>query len=157
MKAYENHIQSKKHQEMILKFEVKPVKEVEVEEEEEDEEMEVEEVDSDEWEEDDPIPVTECLFCNHHSNNLDKNLNHMTIEHSFFLPDPEFLVNLEGLIEYLGAKVCIKMDYFHQIAFWWQSGGTRTHVFVVQRTWKEFWDQGRCAAPHGGSFFLVQS
>ena len=99
---------------MILKFEVKPVKEVATEEEEEeDEEMEVEEVDSDEWEEDDPIPVTECLFCNHHSNNLDKNLNHMTIEHSFFLPDPEFLVNLEGLIEYLGAKVCIKMDYFH--------------------------------------------
>jgi len=104
VKAYENHIQSKKHQEMILKYEVKPVKEVAAEDEEE-EEMEVEEVDSDEWEEDDPIPPNECLFCNHHSNNLDKNLNHMTIEHSFFLPDPEFLVNLEGLIEYLGAKV----------------------------------------------------
>ena len=95
---------------MILKFEVKPVKEVAAEEEEEEEEeMEVEEVDSDEWEEDDPIPPNECLFCNHHSNNMDKNLNHMTIEHSFFLPDPEFLVNLEGLIEYLGAKVCLKM------------------------------------------------
>ena len=105
VKAYENHIQSKKHQEMILKFEAKPAKQV-VEEEEEsgDEEMEVEEVDSDEWE-DDPIPITECLFCNHHSNNLEKNLNHMTVAHSFFLPDPEFLVNLEGLVEYLGAKV----------------------------------------------------
>merc|ERR1712218_262690 len=85
-KAYENHIQSKKHQEMILKFEIKPVKEV-VSEEEEDEEMDMEEVDSDEWE-DDPIPANECLFCNHHSNNLDKNLNHMTVQHSFFLPDP---------------------------------------------------------------------
>ena len=93
---------------MILKYEVKPVKEVAAEEEEE--EMDVEEVDSDEWEEDDPIPVTECLFCNHHSNNLDKNVNHMTVEHSFFLPDPEFLVNLEGLIEYLGAKVRHKMN-----------------------------------------------
>ena len=88
---------------MILKFEIKPVKEV-VSEEEEDEEMDLEEVDSDEWE-DDPIPANECLFCNHHSNNLDKNLNHMTVQHSFFLPDPEFLTNLEGLIEYLGAKV----------------------------------------------------
>merc|ERR1711962_1500114 len=95
VKAHENHIQSKKHQEMILKFEAKPAKHV-VEE--------VEEVDSDEWE-DDPIPITECLFCNHHSNNLEKNLNHMTVAHSFFLPDPEFLVNLEGLVEYLGAKV----------------------------------------------------
>ena len=82
---------------MILKFEIKPVKEV-VSEEEEDEEMDMEEVDSDEWE-DDPIPANECLFCNHHSNNLDKNLNHMTVQHSFFLPDPEFLTNLEGLIE----------------------------------------------------------
>ena len=109
-KAYENHIQSKKHQEMILKYEVKPVQEVGTEEEEE--EMEVEEVESDEWEEDDPIPVTECLFCNHHSNNLDKNLSHMTVEHSFFLPDPEFLTNLGGLIEYLGAKVGLKMHYF---------------------------------------------
>ena len=25
--------------------------------------------------------------------------------HSFFLPDPEFLTDLDGLIEYLGAKV----------------------------------------------------
>ena len=114
VKAYENHIQSKKHQEMILKFEAKPAKQVVEEEEEEesgDEEMEVEEVDSDEWE-DDPIPITECLFCNHHSNNLEKNLNHMTVAHSFFLPDPEFLVNLEGLVEYLGAKVRLMINVF---------------------------------------------
>ncbi len=31
--------------------------------------------------------------------------------HSFFIPDPEFLINMEGLIEYLGAKVGI---YFEQ-------------------------------------------
>ena len=44
--------------------------------EEEEEGMEVEEVDSDEWEEfdDDPIPVTDCLFCPHHSANLDNNI-----------------------------------------------------------------------------------
>ena len=38
--------------------------------------MEVEEVDSDEWEEfdDDPITVTDCLFCPHHSANLDNNI-----------------------------------------------------------------------------------
>jgi len=107
VKAYENHIQSKKHQEMILKFEAKPAKQVVAEEEEEesgDEEMEVEEVDSDEWE-DDPIPITQCLFCNHQSKNLEENLKHMSVAHSFFLPDPEFIVDLVGLMEYLGAKV----------------------------------------------------
>ena len=110
VKAYENHIQSKKHQEMILKFEAKPAKQVVEEEEEEeesgDEEMEVEEVDSDEWE-DDPIPITQCLFCNHQSKNLEENLKHMSVAHSFFLPDPEFIVDLVGLMEYLGAKVCV--------------------------------------------------
>ena len=36
---------------------------------------------------------------------------HMMEAHSFFIPDPEFLINMEGLIEYLGAKVGI---YFEQ-------------------------------------------
>jgi len=110
-KAYENHIQSKKHQDMILKFEAKPAKKVKVDnvkediDSEDDKEMEVEEVDSDDWEDDDPIPPTECLFCPHHSANIGNNVKHMSEDHSFFLPDPEFLVNLEGLVEYLGAKV----------------------------------------------------
>jgi hypothetical protein len=36
---------------------------------------------------------------------------HMTEAHSFFIPDPEFLGDLAGLIEYLGAKVgCSFLD-----------------------------------------------
>ncbi|MEQ2209886.1 hypothetical protein XENOCAPTIV_005374, partial [Xenoophorus captivus] len=34
-----------------------------------------------------------------------KNVAHMTTVHSFFIPDVEFLVNLKGLIRYLGEKV----------------------------------------------------
>lgn len=48
------------------------------------------------------IPVTDCLFCSHHSKSLLKNVAHMTKVHSFFLPDVEFLVDLKGLIRYLG-------------------------------------------------------
>lgn len=48
------------------------------------------------------IPVTDCLFCSHHSKSLMKNLSHMTKIHSFFIPDVEFLVDLKGLIRYLG-------------------------------------------------------
>ncbi|XP_072267959.1 cytoplasmic 60S subunit biogenesis factor ZNF622 [Pyxicephalus adspersus] len=51
------------------------------------------------------IPVTECLFCSHHSRSLVKNVAHMTKIHSFFIPDVEYLQDLHGLISYLGEKV----------------------------------------------------
>ncbi|XP_036375021.1 zinc finger protein 622 [Megalops cyprinoides] len=51
------------------------------------------------------ILVTDCLFCAHHSRSLLKNLAHMTKAHSFFIPDVEYLVDLKGLIRYLGEKV----------------------------------------------------
>jgi len=62
-------------------------------------------VDEEDEFEGEPVAVTDCLFCTHHSSNLERNVLHMTSEHSFFLPDAEFIVDLEGLIEYLGAKV----------------------------------------------------
>ncbi|XP_051989478.1 cytoplasmic 60S subunit biogenesis factor ZNF622-like isoform X2 [Xyrauchen texanus] len=51
------------------------------------------------------IPVTDCLFCGHHSRSLTRNVAHMTKAHSFFLPDIEYLVDIRGLISYLGEKV----------------------------------------------------
>uniref|UniRef100_A0A1A8D6K8 Zinc finger protein 622 n=1 Tax=Nothobranchius kadleci TaxID=1051664 RepID=A0A1A8D6K8_NOTKA len=51
------------------------------------------------------IPVTDCLFCSHHSRSLMKNVAHMTNVHSFFIPDVEFLVDLKGFVRYLGEKV----------------------------------------------------
>lgn len=150
-KAYENHINSKKHQEMILKFETKPAfvpKPEEIVESDDDDEgdMEVEEVDSDEWE-DDPLPVTDCLFCSHHSSTLDKNIIHMTTEHSFFLPDPEFITNLEGLVEYLGAKVGQG-----RMCLWCNEKGKRfTAVDDVQR---HMLDKGHCKLLHDGESLM---
>ncbi|XP_074843927.1 cytoplasmic 60S subunit biogenesis factor ZNF622 [Carettochelys insculpta] len=51
------------------------------------------------------VPPTDCLFCHHHSSSLMKNVAHMTKAHSFFIPDIEYLVDLRGLIMYLGEKV----------------------------------------------------
>ncbi|XP_040000227.1 zinc finger protein 622 [Xiphias gladius] len=51
------------------------------------------------------IPISDCLFCSHHSKSLMKNVTHMTKVHSFFIPDVEFLVDLKGLVRYLGEKV----------------------------------------------------
>ena len=67
-------------------------------------------MDSDEWDEDevndeDVIPNTDCLFCSKISKNMEKNLLHMSENHSFFVPDLDFITDLDGMISYLGAKV----------------------------------------------------
>ncbi|KAK6526078.1 hypothetical protein TWF281_011117 [Arthrobotrys megalospora] len=53
------------------------------------------------------LPITECLFCAHPSPTLQQNLTHMSKLHGLFIPEQPFLVNLEGLIRYLGQKILI--------------------------------------------------
>lgn len=67
----------------------------------------IESVDSNEWIEDteNPVQKNNCLFCNHHSRSLVSNLKHMTIAHSFFVPDVEYCIDLKGLLTYLGEKI----------------------------------------------------
>ncbi|TDL24214.1 hypothetical protein BD410DRAFT_745544 [Rickenella mellea] len=48
-----------------------------------------------------------CLFCPTTSASLADNLTHMSTVHSFFIPDAEYLVDLEGLITYLGEKIAV--------------------------------------------------
>ena len=119
LKTYENHLLSKKYLEMVAKFKDKPAQtplppDSEGEEEEDDEE--IEEVDSDEWE-DEPIDVTECLFSGYQSSSMEKNLKYMSVHHSFFLPDAEYITDLEGLLRYLGAKVNIKWQFSPQYLY----------------------------------------
>jgi len=61
------------------------------------------------------LPPTFCLFCPHESVCLEDNLRHMTKSHSFFIPDFQYVVDLEGYFIYLGAKVgdgkvCLKCN-----------------------------------------------
>ncbi|KAI0769307.1 C2H2 type zinc-finger-domain-containing protein [Trametes elegans] len=53
------------------------------------------------------ISPTQCLFCNHAAPTLEENLTHMSVAHSFFIPDAEYLVDLPGLITYLGEKIAV--------------------------------------------------
>lgn len=53
------------------------------------------------------IPPNACLFCTHRSADIPSNLKHMSRLHSFFIPDQEFLVDLPGLLGYLGEKLAI--------------------------------------------------
>lgn len=107
-KAYTNHVQSKKHQQREAEaMATEKGQSEEMEKDEPEEEEDVEEVDSDEWNEDEENPIDDnnCLFCLHHSRSLVKNLQHMTEAHTFFVPDVEYCVDLEGLLRYLGEKV----------------------------------------------------
>lgn len=121
-KAYGNHLNSKKHkdneklvdetdiEETIDKNEEPSEKtdsNVKIENEDLFVVADVEEVDSDEWDEDveNPIDRNNCLFCSHHSATLLKNVKHMSLAHSFFVPDIDYCVNLKGLLSYLGEKI----------------------------------------------------
>lgn len=53
------------------------------------------------------IPPTACLFCTSRSNDIATNIRHMTSAHSFYIPDAEYLVDLPGLLGYLGEKLAI--------------------------------------------------
>lgn len=122
----ENHLLSKKHKEKYAKqnvpfenesndagpaFEsvIKKNEEVSMKRLTEDMEIDsdIESINSDEWIEDSENPVTNnnCLFCNHHSRSLVRNLKHMTIAHSFFIPDHEYCIDIKGLLVYLGEKI----------------------------------------------------
>lgn len=77
-----------------------------------DSDSEIEELDSDEWEAENPIDNNDCLFCFHHSRTFIKNLEHMTIVHSFFIPDIEYCTDVTGLLKYLGEKVSEGIQFF---------------------------------------------
>ena len=53
------------------------------------------------------ISPTQCLFCPQTSSSLEDSLTHMSVAHSFFIPDAEYLVDLSGLITYLGEKIAV--------------------------------------------------
>ena len=52
-------------------------------------------------------PAEHCLFCTQTSSSLEENLTHMSAIHSFFVPDAEYLIDITGLISYLGEKVVV--------------------------------------------------
>jgi pre-60S factor REI1 len=53
------------------------------------------------------LSTTSCLFCPQVSLSLDDSLTHMSLAHSFFIPDAQFLIDLPGLILYLGEKIAV--------------------------------------------------
>lgn len=55
------------------------------------------------------IPVTTCLFCHTKQKanfeDIETNIKHMFVKHGLYIPERKYLVDLEGLIRYLGEKI----------------------------------------------------
>lgn len=46
-----------------------------------------------------------CLFCDKESTDIKNNIEHMNDVHGFFIPEDRYVIDLEGLMDYLGFKV----------------------------------------------------
>lgn len=49
----------------------------------------------------------DCLFCSHRATCINSNLHHMSLKHSFFIPDVAFCSDVAGLLKYLGDKISV--------------------------------------------------
>ena len=65
-----------------------------------------------------------CLFCNFESASMDHNLTHMSHAHSFFIPDAEYLIDMESFLSYLFALVSV----FHECLSCGSSKNTKIGV-----------------------------
>ncbi|XP_041365417.1 zinc finger protein 622-like [Gigantopelta aegis] len=109
------------------------------------EEMEVEEddgSDAESWDENE-LGIEECLFCSHISSSMEENVDHMTVKHSFFIPDAEFVSDLEGLITYLGEKVGVG-----RVCLWCNEKGKSFHS--TKSVQQHMLDKGHCKMLHEG-------
>lgn len=70
-------------------------------------EREVDEILNEKMESATRLTCLDCLFCPCVSVDNMANLEHMAKSHSFFLPDFEWLVDLEGLLQYLADKISV--------------------------------------------------
>lgn len=118
----------------------------------EDDDMDDAETDSDmesveSFGDEDGLGIEECMFCSSISQSLEENLKHMTEKHGFFLPDAEYISDLEGLITYLGQKVGIG-----NMCLWCNQKGKQ--FLSTQAVQKHMVDKGHCKMLHEGDVLL---
>ena len=62
------------------------------------------------------IPPTTCLFAhpkyNHNFDTIDENIEHMFKQHGLYIPERKYLIDKQGLLEYLGEKLGLDFVLF---------------------------------------------
>ncbi|PAV18655.1 C2H2 type zinc-finger [Pyrrhoderma noxium] len=88
------------------------------------------------------LTPSHCLFCPILSPSLTDNLTHMTLAHSFFIPDLDYLADLTGLITYLGEKIAVGNVCIYC--------STRSREFrSMEAVRKHMVDKGHCKIAYG--------
>ncbi|KAG0331878.1 hypothetical protein BG004_001474 [Podila humilis] len=165
--AYQNHLASKKHKEMEAKLKanprpvkkttvVSPVVEKPTENDvesitsktavdltitDETTQEELEEIMDKKIETAIRLENTDCLFCTEKSATFENNVEHMTKAHGFFIPDIEYLVDVEGLIKYLGEKVSVGNICLY-------CNGKGRQIKSLEAVRKHMVDKGHCKIPY---------
>lgn len=88
--------------------------------------------------EDENFNPKQCLFCNYGSPDMDVNLKHMSHAHSFFIPDPEYLIGMESLLSYLFTII----SEFNECLL---CGSVKSGKFAVQAHMRS---KGHCKFDH---------
>lgn len=83
--------------------------------------------------------LKQCLFCNYISPTMDLNINHMSRQHGFFVPEKDYLVDLPGLINYLSETVSV----LHQCLLCHKQLHTTSGIQTHMR------DRGHCMIAYG--------
>ncbi|EMG48113.1 REH1 Cytoplasmic 60S subunit biogenesis factor REH1 [Candida maltosa Xu316] len=55
----------------------------------------------------DAIPITHCFYCGANNHEIENNIKHMFSKHGLYIPERSFLVDVEGLLEYLSEVVSL--------------------------------------------------
>lgn len=73
-------------------------------------------------------PLSRCLFCNYDSPTWQLSVGHMTRIHNMFIPEQNYLTDMEGLIRYFQAKVVENHEclYCHKLKG--TTAGIQTHM-----------------------------
>ncbi|KAL1649498.1 pre-60S factor rei1 [Diplodia intermedia] len=75
-----------------------------------------------------PDQILDCLFCNYRSPSRDLNIAHMQRFHSLFIPEPEYLVDLDGLLKHLWRKIHEYYQCLYCNKLVYTAAGIQTHM-----------------------------
>lgn len=90
-----------------------------IQEGEEDEEMQKDQAE---------FSSSRCLFCRSESSDAQANIAHMYKNHGMFVPEREYLADLEGLVHYLYRKINENFECIYCHAIRNNADGARTHM-----------------------------
>lgn len=92
------------------------------------------------------ITLSRCLFCNYDSPTWKLSITHMTKIHGLFIPEQNYLTDLEGLLRYLQAKVHQNNECLFCHKLKGSSSGVQTHMR----------DKGHCMIAFGTEEEMVE-